>query len=234
MIVTIFGKTNPPSSHKQHLSMDLPFTTEQFFNVFAQYNHAVWPMQVVLFLLAVAVVFLLLRPIAAANRLISTMLALFWAWMAIAYHFAFFTAINPAAWLFGGLFLVAALVFIWLGVVKDKLRFAARSGVWGWLGGLLIVYALIIYPLLGWWLGHRYPELPTFGLPCPTTIFTLGILLCTKPPVPRSVFIVPLLWSAIGAIAAWQLNVLQDYGLLLAGIIALSFILLPTDRSKKI
>lgn len=191
-------------------------------------------MQVVLTLLAVAVVFLLFRPIAEANRLISAVLALFWVWMAIAYHFVFFTAINPAAWLFGGLFLIAAFIFTWNGVVRSQLVFRVRSDVWGWLGGLLIAYALILYPLLGWLFGHRYPELPTFGLPCPTTIFTLGILLFTKPPVPRSVFIVPLLWSAIGAIAAWQLNVLQDYGLLLAGIIALSFILLPTDRSKKI
>jgi hypothetical protein len=26
----------------------MPFTSEQFFNVFAQYNLAIWPMQVVL------------------------------------------------------------------------------------------------------------------------------------------------------------------------------------------
>lgn len=74
------------------------------------------------------------------------------------------------------------------------------------------------------------PALPTFGLPCPTTIFTLGILLFTKPPVPRSVFIVPLLWSAIGTSAAVQLGIPQDYGLAVAGLIGVSYILFPPSR----
>jgi len=214
--------------------MDIPFTTKQFFHVFAQYNNAVWPMQVVLTLLAVAAVLLLFSQFAAANRLISEVLALLWAWMAIAYHFVFFTAINPAAWFFGGLFLAAALLFVWIGVVREQLQFRARKDVWGWLGGLLIVYALILYPLLGWWLGHRYPALPTFGLPCPTTIFTLGILLFAQAPVPRSTFIVPLLWSAIGTLAAVRLNVPQDLGLLVAGLIAAKFLIFSAKYSGKI
>lgn len=214
--------------------MNLPFTTAQFFNVFAQYNQAVWPMQIVLLLLAIAIVIIMLRPISATNRLISAVLALFWAWMAIAYHFVFFTTINLAAWLFGGLFLIAAFLFVWTGVVRGQLHFRVRRDVWGWLGGLLIVYALIIYPLLGWWLGHRYPELPTFGLPCPTTIFTLGILLFAQAPVPRRVFIVPLLWSVIGASAAMQLGVLQDYGLAVAGLIGVSYLLFSRTRSDRL
>jgi len=214
--------------------MNLPFTTEQFFSVFAQYNHAVWPMQIVLLLLATVVIIFLFRPFAAANRLISTVLALFWAWMAVAYHFVFFTAINSAAWLFGGLFFIAAVAFVWSGVVRGQITFRARKDVWNWLGCLLIVYALILYPLLGWLFGHRYPELPTFGLPCPTTIFTLGILLFTRAPVPRSLFIVPLLWSAIGTLAAVQLNVPQDIGLLVAGLIAANFLIFSAKYPGKI
>lgn len=84
------------------------------------------------------------------------------------------------------------------------------------------MYALILYPLLGHLLGHRYPALPTFGLPCPTTIFTLGLLLFAAPPLPRSAFVVPVLWAGVGSIAAFKLGVLQDLGLMVAGLIGIA------------
>src|SRR6478735_636787 len=49
------------------------------------------------------------------------------------------------------------------------------------------------------------PAVPTFGLPCPTTIFTIGVLLFAKAPVPRSAFIVPVLWALVGSTAAFTL-----------------------------
>jgi hypothetical protein len=207
--------------------MKLPFTVEQFFDTFARYNLSVWPMQIILTGLAIAIVILLFSARQFNHRLISAVLSFFWAWMAIAYHFTFFTAINPAAWFFGGFFLAGALWFAWVGVLKNKLQFSLHGGIRAWLGGLLIVFSLIIYPLLGFLSGHRYPAMPTFGLPCPTTIFTLGILLSSVFPFPRSAFIVPVLWSAIGSFAAFQLSVPQDYGLLIAGLIGLVVAILP-------
>jgi hypothetical protein len=198
----------------------IPFTTQQFFEVFTRYNEAVWPMQVLLNLLAFVVIALLFRRPGSANRLISAALSFLWAWMAIAYHFLFFTAINPAAWLFGAVFLAGAMGFAWLGLLKRGLRFRPASDPPRWAGALLIGFALAAYPLLGYLLGHRYPAVPTFGLPCPTTIFTIGILLFAEAP-PKSVFIVPLLWSGVGTTAAFQLGVFQDLGLGAAGLVGL-------------
>ena len=212
--------------------MNIPFSVEQFFEVFALYNQSVWPMQIFLNLLALGAVGWLFQHYRWQSRLVSAVLSFFWAWMAIAYHFVFFTAINPAAWLFGVLFLAGAFWFAWTGVVRERLRFHLRSGIWGWIGGILIMFALLIYPWLGYMLGHHYPAVPTFGLPCPTTIFTIGMLLFAAPPVPRSVFVVPLLWSAIGSIAAFQLGVFQDLGLLVAGLIGLAAVPYPRQRSN--
>jgi hypothetical protein len=198
--------------------MKLPFSLDQFFEVFAQYNEGVWPMQVVLNALALVVIALLFRDRPSGNRVIAAMLSFLWAWTAIAYHFTFFTDINSAAWLFGAAFLFGALWFGWVGVIRSRLRFLLRGGIRGWIGGLLILYALVIYPLIGYLLGHRYPAVPTFGLPCPTTIFTIGVLFFAAAPLPRSVFAVPVLWSAVGSMAAFQLGVLQDLGLLAAGL----------------
>ena len=213
--------------------MNLPFTVEQFFGVFAGYNEAVWPMQVILHILAVVVIVLLFRTRRYGDRLISAVLSFFWAWMAVAYHFAFFTAINPGAWLFGLFFLAGALWFVWLGVLRSKLRFSVRGGIRAWVGGLLILFALIIYPFLGYLAGHRYPAMPTFGLPCPTTIFTIGVLTFMLPPFPRSAFVVPVLWSAVGSLAAIRLGVPQDYGLLVAGVIGAVAAFFPGKPADK-
>lgn len=48
-------------------------------------------------------------------------------------------------------------------------------------------------PSLGVAIGHTYPAQPTFGLPCPTTIFTFGLLLWVRPPVPWSLLVIPVL-----------------------------------------
>ena len=200
--------------------MNLPFTPEQFFQVFALYNRGVWPMQFVLNAFALACIALLFHSSATASRGISLMLSLLWVWVAIAYHFAFFSRINPAAWLFGALFLAGGLVFAWLGVVQARLQFRPPAGGRGVLGSALLLYALLVYPLLGYMFGHRYPQAPTFGLPCPTTIFTIGLLLLAVRPLPRLAFLMPVLWAAVGSFAPFQLGALEDLGLLAAGVLA--------------
>ncbi|TAK43341.1 MAG: hypothetical protein EPO27_15235 [Betaproteobacteria bacterium] len=75
--------------------------------------------------------------------------------------------------------------------------------------------------------GHLYPETPTFGLPCPTATFTIGVLAFLSAPIPRSVFIVPILWSAVGVQAAFLLGVPQDLGLGVAGLAGLALALRP-------
>ena len=76
--------------------MNLPFTQEQFFALFAEYNRAVWPAQLVLVCLAIAMAAGVLTNPARAGRLVSYGLAVLWAWTAVAYHLALFREINPA------------------------------------------------------------------------------------------------------------------------------------------
>lgn len=198
----------------------MPFTVEEFFDVFRQYNETVWPAQLVLLAAAIVAVLMAVRAGEHAGRTVSGILALLWLWMGAVYHIGFFRDINPAAVLFAGLFIVQALLLIWLGVLEGRLTFRSHGAahVWGW---VLIGYALLLYPLLGAWLGHRYPSAPTFGLPCPTTIFTFGIFLWTRPPIPRALVIIPGLWAILGTSAAFQLGMVEDFGLLIAALIAL-------------
>jgi len=206
----------------------MPFTIDDFLDVFRRYNEAVWPAQWILVILAVVAVLAASR----ARRLTSApavILAVLWLWVGIAYHLAFFRVINPAAVAFGALFIVQAGVFAWLALRKPAIRFTARRDAAGMLGGLMVVFALLIYPTLGWLAGHRYPAAPTFGLPCPTTVFTFGLLLWAKPALPRRVLVIPVLWSAVATVAAFQLGMVEDLSLPFAAIVA-SAVLLRSER----
>ena len=85
--------------------MQLPFTREQFFDLFVAYNEALWPAVVALWIASTVIVARRLSARHQHDRWVSALLVGHWAWSALAYHVAFFTRINPAAWLFAALFL---------------------------------------------------------------------------------------------------------------------------------
>lgn len=199
----------------------LPFTSEQFLTVFVNYNNAIWPIQIVAYLLGGISIALLFRKAPGSDRIIAGILAVIWLWTGVGYHGLFFSAINKAAYLFAGLFVVQGCYFIYAGVYRYQLRFGLQPGLATWVGAVFVAYAAIVYPLIGVAIGHRYPEMPMFGVtPCPVTIFTFGMLLLTMRPVPRWLLVIPVLWSLIGGSAAILLNVPQDWFLLLSGCIA--------------
>lgn len=209
----------------------LPFTTEQFLNVFQSYNEFVWPMQIVLVVGALALAALPIWKPSFSNRLIAVGLAVLWLWMGVVYHLLHFTTINPAAYLLGGLMIVQALLFLNAGVIRPELSFQPSWDAFGIVGGLLLAYALSIYPLLGAIFGHTYPRSPTFGVPCPTTMFTFGLLMWTDRAVPKYLLVIPVLWTLVGSSAAWLLGMWEDLGLLAAGVVA-GTMLLKRDRRK--
>jgi hypothetical protein len=98
----------------------------------------------------------------------------------------------------------------------------------------MILYAMVLYPILGSLFGHVYPQSPTFGLPCPTTIFTFGLLLWTDLKVPKSVLVIPFVWSLIGFSAALSLGILEDTGLLVAGVVGLILLLLRDKKTSNL
>lgn len=202
--------------------MQLPFTREEFFGVFAAYNVAVWPAQALIGALAVAACAAVHVRARWGSVGISAILAGLWAWLALGYHLAYFSAINPLAYAFAALSIAGSVVFLWLGVVRQRLVFRWSGSARGVAGVLCVGFALVGYPAWALAAGHRYPAFPTFGLPCPTTLFTIGLLCFLVPPYPRSVFVVPILWCLVGGQAAFPLGVPQDLGLFAAAAVAVT------------
>lgn len=212
--------------------MKTPFTSEQFFEVFKNYNQAVWPAQVVFYLLAIAAIYMAVRPASKSGRIISGLLAFLWLWMGVVYHLLFFAAINKAAYLFGAVFILQGILLLVFGLIQRKLSFKFRPDVFGITGLILILYALIVYPVLGNTLGHVYPYAPTFGLPCPTTIFTFGLLLLSEKKCPVAILAIPFLWSLVGFTASFNFGIWEDTGLLIAGLLTMTLILIKNRKSN--
>ena len=143
----------------------MPFTADQFFEVFAEYNQAFW-----------------LSPSCGGSDVLPSSPrhagpfrcqpfahALSGSALgpdALAYHAWLFTQINPAAWLLALLFAAqAALLFL---AARKRLAYFSDTGPKQVLGLALVSYALA-YPFLTLALGHTYPATPTFGVPCSLT-----------------------------------------------------------------
>ena len=210
--------------------MNIPFTIDQFFEIIREYNTSIFPMQIILNLLALVSIILAIIKSNYTNKFISITLGFFWLWMGIVYHFIFFTKINPAAFVFAIFFVLQGIIFIYYGAVKNRISFGFRKDWIGMVGLLFIIYALLIYPVLGILFGHTYPDNPTFGLPCPTTIFTFGILLWTMKKVRIYLVIIPFLWSIIGLSAAINMRVYEDFGLIVAGVIGLILLIISNKK----
>ncbi len=133
------------------------------------------------------------------------------------------------AYIFGALFILQGELFMWKGVIQNQLSFQFLKTKKGIAGAVLLLFALLIYPLIGYSLGRVYPASPTFGLPCPTTIFSFGILLFIKGRCPVIILVIPFLWSIIGFTAAISLGITEDSSLLISAIVTGVFVF---EKSK--
>jgi hypothetical protein len=207
----------------------LPFTEQQFFEVFAAYNQAVWPAPIVLTILALGGAALAWRRPGMVDGWIAAFLAGLWMWTGIAYHMIHFSEINPAARAFGALFVIQGGLFLWWGPVRGELTFVRPDGLRGTMAAVVLAYALFVYPLLGILAGQGFMTGPTFGAPCPAVIYTFGMLLLMRSP-PLWLLAIPVLWALVGSSAVWAFHVWQDAGLLLSAVLAIVFVVRERRR----
>jgi hypothetical protein len=203
--------------------VQIPFSIEEFLGVFRAYNLGVWPAQIGLYGLGLLLVVIALAGSEPARRWgVAGGLAVLWSWMGAVYHLNFFVGINPAARGFAALFLAQAALWITWAWRTPILDFRPLSATGRLVGGGLLAYALFVYPLLNVLFGHGYPEMPTFGLPCPTTIATFGLLSWASPRPPWFVWAIPVAWAFIGTSASFILGIPEDLGLAVTATLAVA------------
>ncbi len=208
----------------------LSFGSNDFFQTFFQYNNTVWPMPMVGYAFGLIVVFSLCYENQLADRMISLVLGFFWMWIGLIQQLAFFSKIDRWANVFGILFMIQSILFLWLGVIKNRLIFRIPFSGFDLVGTIFIVYALIAYPIIGFFVGHSYPTSAVFGIAAsPTTIFTFGVFLFAVGKFPIYMMIIPLIWSLIGFASSMIMGINEDFVLFVAGV---SCFILTIIRNK--
>lgn len=212
--------------------LDLPYTRFDFLEMIGRYNVAVWPMQVVLLALAAVVVACIAFRGRWSGPVISGVLAFLWGWQGIVYFLLFYFDLNMLALGFGLVSIAGAGVFLWFGALRRQLVFGEVVLRRAIVGSLLVALALAIYPVISYQANNPYPYMPTFGLPCPTTLFTVGVLAFLERPYPRSLLLAPLFWSLAGSFEAIQMDLFQNLSLLGAAVVAFWLIAWPNREAR--
>lgn len=186
----------------------MPFTHDQFFDLFERYNRSFLP-AIGLCWFAAAV---LTAGVVRKRQMSTGLLALTtfqWAWVGVVFHLIFFTQINPSAWAFGILFVAHAVVLARHAFGRDRIVLEAGSTVRHAVAACLMGYALL-YPAFSVMVADQALAAPLFLVPCPLVIFETGLLMTLRQPVPRMLFVAPAIWSLIGGSAAVLFGVLPD------------------------
>ncbi len=184
--------------------------------VFERGNAAIWPMQLVCYASAAAMVGLALWPRRRASQFICLLAAADFAWMGIVF-FGVFDSGMHLAWVWVATFILEAILFLVAGIVRRDLVFAPRWDLSSVLGAVFISIALVGFPIVELLSGYTLHSLTVFGLsPCTTVIFFFGLLLWARPPTPKYLLLLPLAWAldsaptdlTLGIVAAITVGVL--------------------------
>jgi hypothetical protein len=162
-------------------------------------------------LLGAAILIGVVRPRPVSDRLIAAVLAAAWAFVAGAFLWQRYATINWAATYAVPIFVVQALLLVWLGVLRDRLRFAAGRDVPGVIAVALLVYALALHPLVAVLGGRPLRAAEVFAIaPDPTTIATLALLAMVSPKEAAWLLLaVPMAWclaswATLHTMGAWE------------------------------
>jgi hypothetical protein len=205
--------------------MDFSFNLDRFLALLQNYNLAVWPLQIIAYVLGIAALALTIRKMKYSASVILAILAFFWLWTGGIFNLLYFRPFYPLAIVFSVLFVVQGIIFILAAAGKPKISFQLRMDLSSLVAVVMALYALAGYPLLETLWGRGYPRSLAFGLvPCPTTLFTLAILLLADKKLPWYVFAIPLFYS-FGGIVPIVSGIHEDIGLVVGGVLALIFLL---------
>ena len=195
-------------------------TLERFLDYASRYNLDLYPAQYLMLGLGFIAILTVFFRTKHSSRFISAILAFFYGWIGIQFYIVYFKEFMPMPFFFATLFIAQALIFILEGTVRNRISFRFKADLYGLIGALLIFYGIFGYQALEYILGRGYPKILSFGMfPCPTVIFSLGILLWTGKKFPSYILIIPLIHALSGFIPAFMIGIIEDIGLIISGLL---------------
>ncbi|MGB2956116.1 MAG: DUF6064 family protein [Anaerolineales bacterium] len=211
----------------KYLMGDLLQNPGSLFQAFSKYNQAIWPIQIAAYALAAFVILLAVKRVKYSDNIILFILSFYWLWAGIVCLFGFLAPDFPIFYMLGVMAVFQGILFLYFGFKSENklLSFSFKADIYGMTGAIYIIYALIIYPIIGYLTGHPLHNYPVFGVaPCPVCIFTLGLLIIARRRFPLILLIVPLIESLLGIIPT-LLGLYADIGLIIAGLVGFYLIM---------
>jgi hypothetical protein len=185
----------------------LLFSPRAYYRLLERHNESVWPVQVLTVGLGLAILGLLLRPRAWQGQAVSAILAILWAWVALAFFWKRYATINWAAVYVVPLFATEAILLVWIGVVRGGVTFRLSRDAAGILGIALFILSLSLYPMIAPLSGRPWHQAEIFGVaPDPTVLATLGLLLLARGRPRWQLLVVPVLWCVISGATLWAMD----------------------------
>jgi len=196
----------------------LSFSIEEFLLVLESYNLAIWPFQIFAYVLVILALYFSFKPTKYSQKIVLGILSFLWLFTGIVFCFFYWAPSHIFGYIFGTFCVLQGSLFLY-SISRSDITIGPTNKTDTIIGILFILYAIIGYQIFGYYLGHIYPKFFAVGLvPCPTTIFTIGIFLIILKKIPIKYLVIPLVISLGGFLAAYN-GIYEDIGLIIVGII---------------
>lgn len=182
-----------------------------FWNVIGDYNQATWIVQCILFAVIVAgvvfayfgkAIWLPKAALGITNLFMGTVFFLVYGNEPIQTYFA------------APLFIGVGLLFVWEAFRFRKSAFRHFTKV-QW----LLLFLVALYPLASWMLGHSFPQIVVYIMPCP--LISLSIVIYLSYEHQNKILLALMAVWGLTGIKAFFFNALEDIILLICGIYCL-------------
>jgi len=168
---------------------------EHLLEQIGQYNQMFFPFSLILpsalaLMAILLVLFRFTRPNARSGCLMNLFLALLYAIAGFETFYPTFLGEVTVEYIIGAVIMwVFSLLFVWDAFQrKTAYRLSPRTDL-KVLSLLLMSYGIFVYPLVEWMLGFTWPKMVFFGAECPSTIFTIGLLIGSIPRVNKIIYV---------------------------------------------
>ena len=172
-------------------------STELFWTRVGVYNEKTWPLALVMI---VAAGFLtcrvFFRPGAKTDMWMKAFLSLAFAWNGVVFFLIFVK--NPISMFVGAPLLIIVSLLFAADIWTRRTHFQLPKATWKKGVTVFWIALVFLYPMIGWPLGHVYPQMLLPLFPCPLTVFAIALVAAAAPNVDKKVFVLLLPWALMG------------------------------------
>ena len=200
----------------------LPYSSEVLFTLYERYLHAWLPYNAGVCAAMLLACVLIWSRLTLLRRIACLSLACGWLWVGVVFLYGYAAQIDFSARLYAALFVIQGVALLVYAIARPCPRYQWPSDARAVIALVLIVWSIGVYPVMYIVSGHAVGTPRLVGLaPTPTAILTLGLWFGVRESIPRTLFVIPLIWCLIAGFTGWVLHDPADLFSPLAAIAAL-------------